>query len=121
MWNTYHHPDDVEPAIEQSLKDLGLDYVDLYLMHWPIAFSRQTKDRGVRASTLGPGTKSRQTMTTIRATPTTAATKRTISDTVSWTVYGYDISGLVREKACLMGFALATIAPMPTATLFRVH
>lgn len=35
-----HHPDDVGPAIETTLKNLGLDYVDLYLMHWPVAFAR---------------------------------------------------------------------------------
>jgi len=32
LWNNSHHPDDVEPALEASLKDLGVDYVDLYLM-----------------------------------------------------------------------------------------
>lgn len=35
-----HHPDDVEPALDASLKDLGTDSVDLYLMHWPVAFGR---------------------------------------------------------------------------------
>ena len=28
------------PALDDSLKDLGTDYVDLYLMHWPSAFRR---------------------------------------------------------------------------------
>ncbi|CAI4064216.1 hypothetical protein N7582_002615 [Saccharomyces uvarum] len=34
LWCTQHH----EPAkaLDQSLKRLGLDYVDLYLMHWPV-------------------------------------------------------------------------------------
>jgi alcohol dehydrogenase (NADP+) len=35
-----HHPDDVESAMQQSLDDLGTDYVDLYLMHWPVAWKR---------------------------------------------------------------------------------
>ncbi|CCE63269.1 hypothetical protein TPHA_0E01760 [Tetrapisispora phaffii CBS 4417] len=34
LWGTQHrHPDD---ALNQSLERLGLDYVDLYLMHWPV-------------------------------------------------------------------------------------
>ena len=31
--NTWHHR--VSDGIESSLRDLGTDYVDLYLMHWP--------------------------------------------------------------------------------------
>lgn len=38
LWNNAHRPEDVEPAIDSSLKDLGVDNVDLYLMHWPSAF-----------------------------------------------------------------------------------
>ncbi len=37
LWNDCHAPQDVMPALETSLKQLGLDYVDLYLMHWPVA------------------------------------------------------------------------------------
>jgi D-xylose reductase len=37
LWNTYHEPQYVRPAVERSLRDLGLDYLDLYLVHFPIA------------------------------------------------------------------------------------
>lgn len=40
LWNNKHHPDDVAGALEQSLTDLRLDYVDLYLIHWPVAWKR---------------------------------------------------------------------------------
>ena len=43
LWNTKHEPQDVEAALDQSLADLCLDYVDLFLMHWPVAFAPGSK------------------------------------------------------------------------------
>ncbi len=38
LWNTNHRPERVGPAFEASLNRLGLEYLDLYLMHTPFAF-----------------------------------------------------------------------------------
>lgn len=40
LWNNKHHPDDVPRALEDSLKDLQTEYVDLFLMHFPVAAKR---------------------------------------------------------------------------------
>ena len=38
LWNTNHRPERVEPAFDASLDRLGLDFLDLYLIHTPFAF-----------------------------------------------------------------------------------
>ncbi|GHJ50165.1 oxidoreductase [Catellatospora sp. TT07R-123] len=36
LWNTDHRYDDTLRAFDESLDKLGLDYLDLYLIHWPV-------------------------------------------------------------------------------------
>lgn len=38
LWNNFHHPDHVKLALKKTLDDMGLDYLDLYYIHFPIAF-----------------------------------------------------------------------------------
>ncbi|EJT75716.1 hypothetical protein GGTG_05647 [Gaeumannomyces tritici R3-111a-1] len=45
LWNTFHRPEDVEDALNQTLNDLGTDYLDLYLIHWPVSFKRPANPR----------------------------------------------------------------------------
>ncbi|KAL4764159.1 aldo/keto reductase [Aspergillus foveolatus] len=44
LWCNSFHPYDVESALDESLRDLQTDYVDLYLLHYPCTFARG-KDR----------------------------------------------------------------------------
>lgn len=38
LWNDAHQPSHVLPTLQQTLSHLQLEYLDLYLIHWPVAF-----------------------------------------------------------------------------------
>jgi len=39
LWNSSHQPHLVEKELNETLSLLGLEYLDLYLIHWPVAFT----------------------------------------------------------------------------------
>lgn len=45
VWNHLHRPEDVEWSFNNSLKNLQLDYIDLFLVHWPIAAEKETQEK----------------------------------------------------------------------------
>jgi diketogulonate reductase-like aldo/keto reductase len=40
LWCSDYHPEDVERALDDSIRDLDTPYVDLLLMHYPCTFKR---------------------------------------------------------------------------------
>jgi diketogulonate reductase-like aldo/keto reductase len=48
LWCNSHHPDDVERCLDGSLERLGTDYVDVLMMHYPMAVARYADPRLMR-------------------------------------------------------------------------
>lgn len=44
LWSTFHKPDQVAKAFQKSFDNLNLTYIDLYLMHFPLAYKQVHKD-----------------------------------------------------------------------------
>lgn len=40
LWNTHHRKNEVSECLQITLKALQLDYLDLYLIHWPVAHQK---------------------------------------------------------------------------------
>eukprot|EP01041_Mallomonas_annulata_P006585 gene6585-13319_t len=54
LWNNMHSKNDVPLALEQSLAKLKLDYVDLYLIHWPVVTRKDDRLKLVDQDILNP-------------------------------------------------------------------
>jgi diketogulonate reductase-like aldo/keto reductase len=61
LWNTFHRPELVRKGFDQTITDLGVKYLDLYLVHWPLAFVND----GTGNSVVDPETKVNKVDTTV--------------------------------------------------------
>lgn len=59
FWPHFAAPENVEMCLDQCLRNMGLDYVDLFLAHWPVAFKPVSKEALEKAIT-GPDTNKAQ-------------------------------------------------------------
>ncbi|KAK0621882.1 NADP-dependent oxidoreductase domain-containing protein [Bombardia bombarda] len=51
VWNHLHAPEDVKWSLQDSLAKLRTDYVDLFLVHWPVAVEKDAEDHSPK---IGP-------------------------------------------------------------------
>nr|XP_023487782.1 aldo-keto reductase family 1 member C23-like protein isoform X1 [Equus caballus] len=61
LWVTFLQPQLVQPALERSLKNLQLDYVDLYIIHSPVALKRKEFNNLKSSASKTQGNKHRNT------------------------------------------------------------
>ncbi|KAK6931668.1 NADP-dependent oxidoreductase domain [Dillenia turbinata] len=54
LWCCDAHRERVLPALQQSLKNLGLEYIDLYLIHWPVSLKPGEYELPVKKKDLHP-------------------------------------------------------------------
>ena len=43
FWPHFAHPDTIELCLDRCLENMGLDYVDLFLAHWPVAMKATSR------------------------------------------------------------------------------
>jgi len=62
LWNSNHRPEHVKPDLDATLKDLQLNYIDSYVIHWPMAVPSSGKRVALRPDGCRPGHHSENTM-----------------------------------------------------------
>ena len=65
LWNDRRRPADVRAALERTLTSLRTDYLDLYLIHWPVVWAKGTVMRADEGASL------RETWRTLEVRPST--------------------------------------------------
>lgn len=76
LFETHHRPEYVRPALKNTLNELGLEYLDLYLMHWPLAFEPEVPADGSLPSRNGVKDASGKTKTDVAMSSNHQATWR---------------------------------------------
>ena len=54
LWNSNHRPEHVEQDLDATLKDLQLDYVDSFVIHWPMACPSTGRNVTLRTNGIYP-------------------------------------------------------------------